>query len=164
MLAMGLAMAAESVPADVLFWQVSAEDAVQSTVRGTTYAYAADYAVLKADLDDGTIRELGSSDLAPFDSSSWMPVTGTEIAGGPYRTIWIELYQTDDGMPSSENQVAWSVPVAYSTLADFMSSETQLAPGALVWRGGTFAPEPTSGLLMWLGLSGLALRRKRRAV
>jgi len=38
-------------------------------------------------------------------------------------------------------------------------------PAAVIWHGGTYsAPEPTSAMLILLGVAGLALRRKQRKI
>lgn len=56
-----------------------------------------------------------------------------------------------------------SESVSYAALAQYMSSMSGMAAPADAYGFGTFTavPEPTSGLLLLLGVAGLALRRKK---
>ena len=51
-----------------------------------------------------------------------------------------------------------TMDVETSFLANFMAGET--SKGATAWSTAA-VPEPTSGLLILLGMAGLALKRKR---
>lgn len=53
---------------------------------------------------------------------------------------------------------------AYGNLSAYIYRGGISAPPAVPWTAGSFdVPEPSSGLLMLLGMAGLALRRKRVA-
>ena len=58
--------------------------------------------------------------------------------------------------------LAQSAALSGSAAAAYIYNGGISAPPAVPWTAGSFAiPEPTSGLLMLLGIAGLALRRKR---
>ena len=89
--------------------------------------------------------------------------SGDFSAGTPEYSFIVELGNID----SSDNwtTVATSASAAYSTLGDFIHETFDINPGQIaVWSPTTFTapvPEPSSGLLMAVGLALLALRRKR---
>ena len=89
--------------------------------------------------------------------------SGDFSAGTPEYSFIVELGNID----SSDNwtTVATSASAAYSDLGDFIHETFDINPGQIaVWTPTTFTtpiPEPSSGLLMAVGLALLALRRKR---
>ena len=89
--------------------------------------------------------------------------SGEFSAGTPEYSFIVELGNID----SSDNwtTVATSASAAYSDLGDFIHETFDINPGQIgVWSPTTFTasvPEPSSGLLMAVGLALLALRRKR---
>ena len=89
--------------------------------------------------------------------------SGDFSAGTPEYSFIVELGNID----SSDNwtTVATSASAAYSTLGDYIHETFDINPGQIaVWSPTTFTapvPEPSSGLLMAVGLALLALRRKR---
>ena len=179
---MGLAASA-----DVLYWQVNNNEA-DATARGGTYSYA----VLKASTTEDTsgkqyyvsdnVNASGTSMGAAIgrdtfadggyvggvmDASKILAVDGSGAASslsGLY--FFLELYD------SSGNWVGQSNPAqAYESLVssgiitsdfnpNFSGVNTALGSGP---NGYTNVPEPTSGLLMLVGLGALALRRRRLA-
>ena len=88
---------------------------------------------------------------------------GDFSAGTPEYSFIVELGNID----SSDNwtTVATSASAAYSSLSDYIHETFDINPGQIaVWSPTTFTapvPEPSSGLLMAVGLALLALRRKR---
>ena len=88
--------------------------------------------------------------------------SGDFSAGTPEYSFIVELGNID----SSDNwtTVATSASAAYSDLGDFIHETFDINPGQIaVWTPTTFTapvPEPSSGLLMAVGLALLALRRK----
>ena len=89
--------------------------------------------------------------------------SGDFSAGSPEYSFIVELGNID----SSDNwtTVATSAAATYSSLGDYIHETFNINPGQIaVWSPTTFTapvPEPSSGLLMAVGLALLALRRKR---
>ena len=89
--------------------------------------------------------------------------SGDFSAGTPEYSFIVELGNID----ASENwtTVATSASATYSSLGDYIHETFDINPGQIaVWTPTTFTtpiPEPSSGLLMAVGLALLALRRKR---
>lgn len=84
------------------------------------------------------------------------------LTGGSSYSYYIELV-------NSSGSVASSYATSYATLqSENVIYETELdvsqVPTATMWHGGTYraTPEPTSAMLMLIGVAGLALRRKQR--
>ena len=89
--------------------------------------------------------------------------SGDFSAGTPEYSFIVELGNID----SSDNwtTVATSASAAYSDLGDFIHETFDINPGQIaVWSPTQFSamPEPSSGLLVTIGLAVLALRRKRK--
>ena len=88
--------------------------------------------------------------------------SGDFSAGTPEYSFIVELGNID----SSDNwtTVATSAAATYSDLGDFIHETFDINPGQIaVWLPTQFSavPEPSSGLLMAVGVALLALRRKR---
>ena len=88
--------------------------------------------------------------------------SGDFSAGTPEYSFIVELGNID----ASDNwtTVATSASATYSSLGDYIHETFDINPGQIaVWTPTTFTapvPEPSSGLLMAVGLALLALRRK----
>ena len=87
--------------------------------------------------------------------------SGEYSAGTPEYSFIVELGNID----SSENwtTVATSATATYSSLADYIHQTFDMNPSSMaVWTPTEFTavPEPSSGLLMVMGMALLALRRK----
>ena len=88
--------------------------------------------------------------------------SGDFSAGTPEYSFIVELGNID----ASDNwtTVATSASATYSSLCDYIHETFDINPGQIaVWTPTTFTapvPEPSSGLLMAVGLALLALRRK----
>ena len=107
--------------------------------------------------------------------------TISEVAGGSDWTAVLTVGLSDDGgsFTTATKEYAWTMPVFKgggdpadsSALADvngaLFNAFTDPNAGALptladaTAQGWTVAPEPTSGLLLLIGVAGLALRRRR---
>ncbi len=89
--------------------------------------------------------------------------SGDFSAGTPEYSFIVELGNID--AQDNWTTVATSASAAYSTLGDYIHETFDINPGQIaVWTPTTFTtpiPEPSSGLLMAVGLALLALRRKR---
>lgn len=74
------------------------------------------------------------------------------------KSFFVELYNEAAGSTTYRSDA-----VAYSALSSYISSMEGMAQPADTYVFTTFqsVPEPTSGLLLLLGVAGLALKRKR---
>lgn len=91
--------------------------------------------------------------------------SGDFSAGTPEYSFIVELGNID----SSDNwtTVATSAATAYSELADYIHQTFDMNPSSMaVWTPTRFdaVPEPSSGLLVTIGLALLALRRKGKGL
>ena len=148
----GIALAEESY----LYWQINQ----QGAEKPIEFAYAQ----VKATKDGGDIY-VGEA----------MGVTGggTAISAGPIDSAFdAATYGEDSGysfvvelMNSEFDVIGESETFGYAAIARYIWSPMG-QKGESAWTVTTFnaVPEPTSGLLLLLGVAGLALRRKVREV
>ena len=152
--------------AEVLCWMVEEDP---QTVK---FAYAQ---VVAEDVS-GNRQELEIYDMSAgrkIDEATTMDADGTGYATSkawvtldyaPAASRWagysffVELLDENDGLIEG-----WrSETMNYGDLANYIwGSSTERLPEALVFKGVSSVPEPTSGLLTLLGAAALALRRKR---
>lgn len=138
---------------EILYWQINN---LQADAAGYSYAQ------LYYSVDGG---ETGTS----LDAAGWTYVksvnAGSEIGAalasgmtGDTVSFFVEYFN------DANDKIGFSDATAWSALAEYVSSvqSNPPTPQAGAWVPNfTAVPEPTSGLLMLLGLAGLALRRKR---
>lgn len=146
-----------------LYWMI-AEDATVKDAQGQ--AVSMDGMTASIHYTDGSGAETGLLNL--YDSS--YESFGTEIAvdgvqgfpvlagvtGYENYSFFVEL--------SSDAGVFRSTTASYSSLASYISSMSGIdypATGGYGFGNFSVAPEPTSGLLLLLGVAGLMLRRRR---
>lgn len=132
------------------------------TASESAFDFSAATFVLAAGYENDYFGAVDSASLASSDA-----VTGTE-AGQAFSLILIEkagatagdlaAYEGDYVLytgVSAERTLAGVTPIKY---AEFMRTGEVEASD---WQTMGAVPEPTSGLLMLLGMAGLALKRKR---
>ena len=146
-----------------LYWQVQA-DKVASGVAdyNAAYLYVLDGDNVK--LNDGNpISVTGWDTMQTADSRVNSEIVGTAdlsaYSTGSYGFL-LELANWGD---DSSTMVGKSEVWSFDTLKSYMTTVKggSNIPTQGVWAPMVNVPEPTSGLLMLLGIAGLALRRKR---
>lgn len=157
-----IGFAALAARADLmLYWTVDLSDpeaeslnnAISSFYNGGTYSDAL-YAMIKGK---------GSGDAALLDTIAVGSKVDTNITGwdSSFKNYIIEIYNSSDLVAYSDvfsydQLVAGSATWETDTLG--MKATAPKNFGALGFRA---TPEPTSGLLILVGLAGLALKRRR---
>jgi len=180
-----IGVAAMASQAEYLWWTVSNSDMGNTSDKTSTAAYLADlqekgqidyygdvYANIvvldsKGERVSGTGYKLTFTDEWEVGSDA-VGVSMQDILGNNYGSresysYYVEIASSAKDMAGqviSKNTVAQT----YADMNSYMTDD--LAPAAAVWHGGSGSykatPEPTSAMLMLLGVAGLALRRKQR--
>lgn len=152
-----------------LYWQVTADSLGE-------YATGASYANLYATINDSTV----SVPSSPANASGFVELnrTGGGTLDDGLNTWAVNLSGWNGGSSldgamffvelfNEGGSIAKSEGISYANLKSYLdmnysgSGVPKTATGAAVFSGYAAVPEPTSGLLMLLGIAGLALRRKR---
>lgn len=161
-IAAAIACVAAVTHASAVNWGLS------SPVDATTYASATAYLVC--------VDNLAKPSLTAETAAAWYKDNGASIAGKAFRSATV----TDGAVLASESideaigrKNYWLVIVAddeknfaVSTTTKALNITTSALTVNAQWIGGSqmtsfSVPEPTSGLMLLLGIAGLALKRKR---
>ena len=167
---------ASAVSAQVLYWQVNSNVSIGGADTGTTWNYAALYAV-----KDGTSKQLDSYMFNSDGTTVQSTYVGKDYMGGEYPayadfggtdyagySFFIELVNKVDG--SGATSIARSGSVSYDKLGAALASSAEFRSEwssiNALGSGLTFTalPEPTSGLMLLVGAAMLGPRRKRPQV
>ena len=165
----GATCAFAEVEDSYLFWMVNSNPTIEggtmpagsvgvkvSAIKGSDWTYGGgDYLMLNAYSDDGTV---GSAfDQMPnlnYGSPLFAKVTG-HLEGD--WTYYVELYNDGRIFARSEG-------LPYN--ADSIVRIAGMAKPGTLWQVSKFVsatvPEPSSGLMLLLGVAGLALRRRKQ--
>ena len=102
----------------------------------------------------GTITKVNWNDSRTAGTSvDWYMIVTTKIGDDDYLFI-------SDSLTKARQADGKNVKVTFNLLDDSKAAAMQ-ASGGYAGAGWYAVPEPTSGLLMLLGMAGLALKRKR---
>ena len=166
MLMLAAAAAAGAVKAEVdsyLYWMVSDaatySDAAGATLSGTLVNY--DYAKISAD-GGSTYLSLygpGGGDLGVDTLDKGVDGYVGFASSPAFSSFLVELYTEDS------KRVGWAT-IPYSTVMQNYALRNITDPSqaqAKLYTISQVIPEPSSGLLLLLGVAGLALRRRRNA-
>ena len=160
LLAAAMAVGAAKADDSYLYWMVGS-DVKYGALAGSlanTLAIEGDiedyYA--KVMTDDGTYLTLYGVDGKPASEELAVNSTGRAYfsSDSSFSSFVFELYNEYD------ERVGWSV-LPYSSAKDYIYSDATLGAGTATYHVADLIPEPSSGLLLLLGLAGLGLRRRR---
>jgi hypothetical protein len=162
MLMLAAAAAAGAVKAEVdsyLYWMVSDaatySDAAGATLSGTLVDY--DYAKISAD-GGSTYLSLYGPDGGNLGADTLDKGLDGYVgfASSPaFSSFLVELYTED-----SSERVGWAT-IPYNTAMQYAFTDITQQKLANLYTVTQAIPEPTSGVLLLLGMAGLALRRRR---
>ena len=169
-------MLTAAVNAAAVGWQLAgansyANDAYQFFVIGQNGASS--IAAITALLDAGTSTDayaFGSGKVASNGAATVAATTAGQptLGTGTYETFFIVFDSATPAAGSSNYAVVSGVSTLTKEIGASTATVTFMAGNAAStlnnasnWKSYGAVPEPTSGLLMLLGMAGLALRRKR---
>ena len=143
--------------ADVLYWQVESPDAGKTFTAANLYVTGGGLSspvkldtALPFDDTPGTMTDLTQTDLGSYGTSDY--------------SFYVELANYTGASLTDNKAYTWSynelVSAGYIATSPFDSSAA--ASAASAGNLGSPTPEPTSGMLLLIGGSLLALRRRRR--
>lgn len=158
-------------------WSASINGAATAGIDATKYmAYFVDNStwstVWTAGDGAGTLKGdalTGALDSASFALSGTKATTGTQsfttsAASVPYKVVLVETAANKWAILGEGTAMSYDPESSSGTAAAVSTTGAKVlgtaSSGNLTW-GTVSVPEPTSGLLMLLGMAGLALRRRR---
>lgn len=129
----------------------------------SSWASISDKAALTSALADATYNYSVASGANGTFTQAAMPLTDAGVSASTKYSVYAVILDTV-GVTDESNFYVTAATAASSTFADSSSltkNYTLSATGSATAANWQSVPEPTSGLLMLLGLAGLALKRKR---
>lgn len=186
LIGLAIALAAASSQAAYLYWQVSGTEANSWWTGGTLsqglsnagvsqittmrVVSSAGTAVKSYDLGSGTqvsddygyVTLNTAPDATPYMGGNLYADLGSGAESAEY-TYYIEISGYGGSYNNENTVLAVSGDLTYAQLSGHVTTDLkEMATIATAWTGGTYAaPEPTSGLLLLVGASLLALKRRK---
>lgn len=171
--ALALAFAAVSAQASYLYWQVDSSNlgTLGITDTGSSYLFNGNTitGVNIKDAETGTALNsylvptgdtATDTDLIASGGAIWaidLNTTGSTVSAFYVELIGYDSVVYGDGIGT----IGVTATYAVSTMKEYIGSSLHSVPAA-IWHGGAVAaPEPTSAMMILLGLAGLALKRKK---
>lgn len=158
-----VAIAAVTAKADYLYWQVSSDQFTAAGITDATYQYSMLYSY---DSDTSTFTKLAGN-WGTGENSFYFDANNAST----YQdlTYYVELASYANGAseasytPKSTLQQSDGTGFSYSQI--HLTSATSMSAIKSTWSGATrrdgAVPEPTSGLMMLVGMALLGLKRRR---
>ena len=146
-----------------LFWMIGNAESIGGQTASALVSQGGYTARLSVSGSDGTYLNLYSDELVPLSGNPTVSLgdvvnwdTAAAVGGYEASSFFVEILNSGEVAFKSETK-------SYADLTAYLSSMKDMAqPGDTYAFGGfTAVPEPTSGLLLLLGVAGLALRRKK---
>lgn len=172
--ALAVAICAVSAQASYLYWQVDSSNlgALGITDSGSSYLFNGN-TITGVNIKDAETGTALNSYLVPTGDTA----TGTDLiasggaiwaidlntSGSTANAFYVELIGYDNAVYNNgTGAIGVSETYATSTMKEYIGSSLVSVPAA-VWHGGgaIAAPEPTSAMMILLGLAGIALKRKQ---
>lgn len=139
---------------EILYWQIN-----NSQADSAGYSYAQLYYSVDGEISGTTLDADGWTYVKSENAGSEIGAALLSGMTGSSASFFVEYFN------DANEKIGYSDAVLFSTLANSgyvgnLQSQP-IVPHAGAWTPSFAVPEPTSGLLMLIGLAGLALRRKR---
>lgn len=168
--ALAVAVCAISAQASYLYWQVDT-GAMGITAENSNYYFNGHQitGINFMDVESGTVLnaydvadgyKATGMDMIQYSDSTWVVDLNTSGATG--YAFYVELIGYDNAVYGADTgTIGVTATYEASTMKEYIGSSLHSVPAA-IWHGGAVAaPEPTSAMMILLGLAGLALKRKQ---
>ena len=114
--------------------------------------------------------EITTSDITGLTASnsdgtagnSAIDITTLTSTSASIDSYYIQIYDSGNTIVASTSPAKWSSLTPSSITRDYSSYGLKLIDNYYTITASSVAPEPTSGLLLLLGVAGLALKRRRQ--
>ena len=152
---------------------VSGEDAVQDftlyVFDASKYSMEAFAAAMASDADTALAffdNALGSATVdggyVAMSGADFDPVTQIELTGTPEAAnAYLVLVSDDQSVYKASDLISIEATAPVKEGGAYFDMDTWAVGDVASWSTVGVAPEPTSGLLLLIGVAGLALRRRR---
>ena len=154
----------EGVATDTTAWKVTLMDSSKISVEALTEAFASsDYETIAAKIAAGNV---GTASITTFGTSKSFTAETTLITDTTH-SFYVLFTDTTLADNSTGHYVVTEAKAVSATELgsgdlSFGDLSTQTASWTVYQTGTAAIPEPTSAMLLMLGMAGLALRRRAR--